>query len=115
MLEVGNGMTATEDRAHFTMWAMLAAPLIAGNDLRSMSEETWAVAFLNRGNSAQAVTFDWSTENVGDDLSRRNANFDRTTYRVRDLWPARDAGTTAQPLAMTIPAHGAELYRLRRN
>ncbi|MCW4469043.1 glycoside hydrolase family 27 protein [Flavobacterium sp. MFBS3-15] len=41
MLEVGNGaLTAGEDRAHFTMWAMLAAPLIAGNDLRSMTKET---------------------------------------------------------------------------
>ena len=40
MLEVGNGMTVNEDRAHFSMWAMLAAPLLAGNDLRKMSEET---------------------------------------------------------------------------
>jgi len=36
MLEVGNGLTPSEDRAHFSMWSMLAAPLIAGNDLRSM-------------------------------------------------------------------------------
>jgi alpha-galactosidase len=40
MLEVGNGMTESEDRAHFSMWAMLAAPLIAGNDLRSASQAT---------------------------------------------------------------------------
>jgi alpha-galactosidase len=40
MLEVGNGMTPSEDRAHFSMWSMLAAPLIAGNDLRDMSEAT---------------------------------------------------------------------------
>ncbi len=41
MLEVGNGgMTATEYRAHFSLWAMLAAPLIAGNDLSTMSSET---------------------------------------------------------------------------
>lgn len=40
MMEVGNGMSAAEDRAHFSLWAMLAAPLIAGNDLRSMSRET---------------------------------------------------------------------------
>jgi alpha-galactosidase len=40
MMEVGNGMTVSQDRAHFSMWAMLAAPLIAGNDLRAMSEET---------------------------------------------------------------------------
>jgi alpha-galactosidase len=40
MLEVGNGgMTVTEYRAHFSLWAMLAAPLIAGNDLRDMKPE----------------------------------------------------------------------------
>jgi len=41
MLEVGNGgMTAEEYRTHFTLWSMLAAPLMAGNDLRKMSAET---------------------------------------------------------------------------
>ena len=40
MLEVGNGMAVNEDRAHFSMWCMLAAPLIAGNDLRHISRET---------------------------------------------------------------------------
>jgi alpha-galactosidase len=40
MLEVGNGgMTDTEYRSHFSLWAILAAPLIAGNDLRSMRPE----------------------------------------------------------------------------
>jgi alpha-galactosidase len=40
MLEVGNGgMTTTEYRSHFSLWALLAAPLIAGNDLRSMTPE----------------------------------------------------------------------------
>ena len=40
MMEIGNGLTASEDRAHFSMWAMLAAPMIAGNDVRDMSKET---------------------------------------------------------------------------
>jgi alpha-galactosidase len=41
MLEVGNGgMTPTEYRSHFSLWSMLAAPLIAGNDLRTMKDET---------------------------------------------------------------------------
>ncbi|MHC4676844.1 MAG: hypothetical protein ACYTBZ_30545, partial [Planctomycetota bacterium] len=41
MLEVGNGgMTDTEYRAHFSMWCIMAAPLIAGNDLRNMSQST---------------------------------------------------------------------------
>jgi alpha-galactosidase len=38
MLEVGNGLSEPEDRAHFTLWAMLNSPLIAGNDLRDMAE-----------------------------------------------------------------------------
>jgi alpha-galactosidase len=40
MLEVGNGgMTTAEYRSHFSLWAILAAPLIAGNDLRDMKPE----------------------------------------------------------------------------
>jgi alpha-galactosidase len=40
MLEVGNGgLTTTENRSHFSLWAILTAPLIAGNDLRSMTPE----------------------------------------------------------------------------
>jgi alpha-galactosidase len=41
MLEVGNGgLSDVEARAHFSLWAILAAPLMAGNDLRSMSPAT---------------------------------------------------------------------------
>jgi alpha-galactosidase len=40
MMEVGNGLTDTEGQAHFSMWAIMAAPLIAGNDLRSMTAAT---------------------------------------------------------------------------
>jgi alpha-galactosidase len=40
MLEVGNGLTMAENRTHFSAWCMLAAPLIAGNDLRKMNNET---------------------------------------------------------------------------
>jgi alpha-galactosidase len=40
MLEVGNGgMTTTEYRSHFSLWALLAAPLMAGNDLRDMKPD----------------------------------------------------------------------------
>ncbi|HUX46296.1 MAG TPA: glycoside hydrolase family 27 protein, partial [Terracidiphilus sp.] len=44
MLEVGNGkLTLAEDRSHFSMWAMLAAPLLAGNDLPNMKPEVKAI------------------------------------------------------------------------
>ena len=40
MLEVGNeGLTLTESQAHFSLWCLLAAPLMAGNDLRTMSAD----------------------------------------------------------------------------
>ena len=40
MMEVGRGMSLSEDRAHFSLWCMMASPLIAGNDLRGMKKET---------------------------------------------------------------------------
>ena len=43
MLEVGNGMSESEDRTHFSMWCMLAAPLIAGNDITKMTPQTKAM------------------------------------------------------------------------
>jgi len=48
MLEVGNGgMTTEEDRAHFSMWAMFAAPLLVGTDIANMSADTKSI-LLNR-------------------------------------------------------------------
>jgi alpha-galactosidase len=44
MLEVGNGkLSLSENRVHFSMWAMLAAPLLAGNDLPHMKPEIKAI------------------------------------------------------------------------
>jgi alpha-galactosidase len=49
MLEVGNGgMTADEYRSHMSLWALLAAPLLAGNDLAKMTPETLSI-LTNRG------------------------------------------------------------------
>lgn len=48
MLEVGNGgMTFDEYKTHFSLWAIMAAPLMAGNDLRAMTEETRTI-LLNK-------------------------------------------------------------------
>ena len=67
MLEVGNGyLTADESRAHFSLWALLNAPLIAGNDLRTMSKEVRDI-LTNR--EVIAVDQDWGG---------------RQGYRVRD-------------------------------
>ena len=48
MLEVGNGgMTPAEYRSHFSLWAMMAAPLMAGNDVAHMDESTKSI-LLNK-------------------------------------------------------------------
>jgi alpha-galactosidase len=155
MLEVGNGMAVNEDRAHFSMWCMLAAPLIAGNDLGNMSRETseillnkdviavdqdklgieafrystdgtrevwfkpladgdWAMCVLNRSTRPQKVFFDWKTEKVSDELSRRKTAFDTTGYRIRDLWTKQDLRTTGQPLNAELPGHDVLMLRLEK-
>jgi alpha-galactosidase len=54
MLEVGNGgMTHDEYVSHFSMWCMLAAPLMAGNDLRAMDEQTKTIL-----TNAEAIAVD---------------------------------------------------------
>jgi alpha-galactosidase len=155
MLEVGNGMSAGEDRAHFSMWCMLAAPLLAGNDLRDMSAQTkailtnraviavdqdplgiqgwkvldedgveiwfrplakgdWAMCALNRTDGARPVRIDWRRETVRDDFSKRDAEFDRVAYRIRDLWTGSDLGTTEAALAADVPGHDVLMVRLSR-
>lgn len=47
MLEVGNGLSNSENRAHFSIWCMIAAPLIAGNDVRNLTDEVKAI-LLNK-------------------------------------------------------------------
>jgi alpha-galactosidase len=57
MLEVGNsGLSDTESRAHFSLWSLLNAPLIAGNDLRSMSAATRTIL---TNTDVIAVNQDW--------------------------------------------------------
>jgi alpha-galactosidase len=58
MLEIGNGgMTADEYRTHMSLWSLLAAPLIAGNDLRTMTDETKSILM-----NAEVVAIDQDPE-----------------------------------------------------
>jgi alpha-galactosidase len=58
MLEIGNGgMTDDEYRTHMSLWALSAAPLLAGNDVRNMSASTMSI-LLNR-ESSQSIKTLW--------------------------------------------------------
>lgn len=155
MMEVGNALTVSESRAHFTMWCMLAAPLIAGNDIRSMSKEIrdiltnndviavdqdvlgiqgfkmydygdleiwvkplnndeWAFCFLNRADVVKSVELNWKENPVYDGVSGKNVEFHKTTYKIKDLWANKDAGTTDVSFKAQVPAHDVILLRLRK-
>lgn len=61
MLEVGNGkLTLAENRTHFSMWAMLAAPLLAGNDLPNMTPEV--KIFSPIVTSSPSIRTSWATK-----------------------------------------------------
>ena len=153
MLEVGNGMSVAEDRSHFSLWCMLAAPLIAGNDLRKMTKETnviltnkeiiaidqdaagmegflykskdsleiyvkplsnddWAVCFLNRSHSPMKVNFNWKAEVITDTLFNKTMNANEHSYKIRNLWAMNNMGDTQKPLTAMLPSHDVIVLRL---
>ena len=69
---------------------------------------------LNRNTTPRAFSFDWKSEKVTDDFSNRDAHFDTTTYRLRDLWAKKDMGTTKDTLKAEVPGHDVLVLRLTR-
>ncbi len=113
MLEVGNGMSVNEDRAHFSMWCMLAAPLIAGNDLRNMPAETKEIltnreviavnqdalgveGFQYSAKDGVEVWFkplqdnDWALAILNRNTSARKVSFDWKSEKVADSLSKRE-------------------------
>ena len=136
MLEVGNGgMSETEYRTHMSLWAMLAAPLLAGNDLRNMSPEILAI-LTNReviavdqdkdGKQGKQIWKSGDQEIWSRPLSggaQAVAFFNRATEpakinvrwtdigitgkkRLRDLWLHQNVEWTGPEYSLTIPGHG---------
>ena len=142
MLEVGNGgMTADEYKTHMSLWAILAAPLLAGNDLTAMTPETLAI-LTNRdviavdqdkaGKQGDRVWAKGPLE-IWDkplaDGSKAVGIFNRqagplTTQvdfgqvgftgavKAKDLWLAKDLGSISGPYTVTVPGHGVLMLRV---
>ncbi len=142
MLEVGNGkMTHAEYVAHFSLWALLNAPLIAGNDLRAMDDSTRSI-LLNAdviavdqdwgGRQGYRLRDDGATEvwlKPMSDGGRALVLLNRGTtdapiavtfaeiglgahQTVRDLWSGQVVEET-RALRRVVPAHGAVMLRVR--
>jgi alpha-galactosidase len=142
MLEVGNGgMTTDEYRTHMSLWAILAAPLLAGNDLSTMTPETVAL-LTNRdviavdqdaaGKQGDRVSTQGPIEVWARPLadgSKAVGIFNRHhlpltahvdfhsvgfthAVKARDLWLGKDLGTIGPEYTVNIPAHGVVLLRV---
>jgi alpha-galactosidase len=143
MLEVGNGhMTETEYRTHFSMWALLNAPLLVGSDVRSMSAATSAI-LLNR--DVIAVDQDWGGEqghrisasgarevwakrmsdgsvavallNTGGGAATVRTTASAVGLPAKSSYTARDlwskaSRTTGATISARVPSHGTVLLRV---
>jgi alpha-galactosidase len=144
MLEIGNGgMTTEEYRTHFSLWSMVAAPLIAGNDLRSaspeiseilMNKEVIAVDQDPLGKGGSRISGDGDVEvwakplasgdyavalfNRGPLEAKITANWKdiglRGKHKARDLWKHTDLGEQADGYSSVVPSHGVVMIRVSK-
>ncbi|MDP9793052.1 alpha-galactosidase [Catenuloplanes nepalensis] len=143
MMEVGRGtLTDTEQRSHFALWAMMAAPLIAGNDVRSMSAATQTILKNPRLIAINQDTLGRQAVQVAGDaghrvLAKRLANGDVAVALFNSGGTTRTISTTAAAIGKTgassysltdawtgavtttggtisasVPAHGTVVYRV---
>jgi alpha-galactosidase len=142
MMEVGRGtLSDTEMRSHFALWAIMAAPLIAGNDLRSMTAATQTIlknAELIAINQdplalqARQISFDGtrrvlakSLENGDVAVALFNQGSATTTvsttaaaigkagssFTLRDAWSGATT-TSSGAVSASVPGHGTVVYRV---
>jgi len=143
MLEVGNpGLTLAESRAHFSLWSLLAAPLMAGNDVRKMASgireiltDPEVIAVDQDPLGKQGYRFMdhpgkqiWAKElsggewavcffNSGDAplqlrIDWNHLSFLEGTFRIRDLWRKKDMGRTTAEFRGSVAPHDVILMRL---
>lgn len=141
MLEVGNGgMTPDEYRTQMSLWAILAAPLIAGNDLTRMDDTTKGILMNTEviavdqdrlglqghrvgppqiwakplsGGAVAVALFNYVTDDEAEPLTLRfkEVGFNGPVH-VRDLWAHRDLGVLQRSYTVTVPQGGAVMLRV---
>jgi len=144
MLEIGNGgMSETEYKTHMSLWSILAAPLLAGNDLRSMNPAILAiltnreVIAVNQDKDGKQGMQVWKsgdqeiwTRPLSDGalavaLFNRAAETTKVSVRwadlgvsgkprVRDLWEHKDIEGAWPQYSAMVPGHGVVMLRVSR-
>ncbi|WP_328550211.1 glycoside hydrolase family 27 protein [Streptomyces sp. NBC_00366] len=142
MLVVGRpGLTLTESQSHFALWSLLSAPLIAGNDIRTMSSDVSAILRNPRllavnqdslGAGGRRVRDDGNTEvfakplsdgSVAVGLFNRGSSTATITataaqvglaggpFTLTDLWTGGTSSTSGQ-ISASVPAHGVAVFKM---
>ncbi len=145
MLEIGNGgMTDDEYRTHMSLWSILAAPLLAGNDLRNMTpaileiltnREVIAINQDTDGKQGRRITKSGDQEvwarplsggaqaiglfNRGGSPAKITVNWPdmglkTAPSRARDLWAHSDLKLDGAEDSVTVPAHGVVMLRVSK-
>ncbi|MGA8367496.1 MAG: glycoside hydrolase family 27 protein [Candidatus Acidiferrales bacterium] len=144
MLEIGNGgMKPDEYITHMTLWCILAAPLLAGNDLSQMTPETLAILTNKeviavdqdpRGIEGRRIAEEGPLEvwakplahgsvavalfNRGESSNPMNVSFKdlgfRGSVQVRDLWQHKDLGRFSGSFTANVPRRGAVLIEVKK-
>jgi alpha-galactosidase len=143
MLEIGNGgMNPDQYRTQMSLWAMLAAPLLAGNDLSKMDTTTKSILInkeviavdqdklgvqgtrigppqvwlkpLSGGAKAVAI-FNYVTDDEAEPQTFyfKDAGFNGPV-QVRDLWAHKDLGILHGSYTVTVPEGGVVMLRLSK-
>ncbi|HEY1872463.1 MAG TPA: hypothetical protein VGG71_15470, partial [Chitinophagaceae bacterium] len=81
---------------------------------KPLSNDNWAVCFVNRSNKPKQIEFNWPSEIVNDDVSKRQLNTSETVYKLRDLWLHKDVGDTKKPLKATIGSRDVLVVKLTK-
>jgi alpha-galactosidase len=141
MLEIGNGgMNPDQYRTQMSLWSMLAAPLLAGNDLSKMDATTKSILLnkeviavdqdklgiqarrleppqiwvrpLSGGEKAVAI-FNYVTDDEAEPLTLqvRDVGFTGPVH-ARDLWAHKDLGVLRGSYTVTVPQGGVVMLRL---
>jgi alpha-galactosidase len=144
MLEIGNGgMTDAEYRTHMALWSILAAPLLAGNDLRDIkpsilqiltNKEVIAVDRDALGKQGVRASQEDTVEvwvrtladgayaaglfNRGDATAKVTAKWSDLgisgSHAVRDLWEHADRGKFTDAFSADVPSHGVVFVRIAK-
>jgi alpha-galactosidase len=143
MLEIGNGgMNDDEYRTHMSLWSILAAPLLAGNDLRDVPPNIFAiltnrdVIAIDQDKAAKQGSRVWQSGEQEiwvrrlDGGDRAVAIFNRGAApaavnvqwaslkmspptAVRDLWTHQDEHFTGAEHSVTVPSHAVVMWRVK--